>query len=330
MRRRAELYHSSLNPYITIILPVYNSEKTISNSVKSILDQSYPYFELIIIDDGSTDNTATIVKRIEDPRIRFYLKDHMGPGPQRNYGLKKAKYDFIAFMDADDYSYQDRLSVQISYLLKNREVKILGSRGYFINSRSLKLSHFDVPLTFDKIKYFLPVFCPIITPSILLQKDVFEVVGEFSNTLKPGTDHEWLLRAATKNIHIENLDSRLIGIRLSDRSYTMENKGLVDSIMLSRGKKFLISEFREPSIKNYHYYFRMGLINYYYGPFIKAKKYFLKCCELEPSKIHILLRYLIPIVFLGENTIKKLRKKNISNYINYFLNKFGFQTSFSS
>lgn len=87
---------------ISIIIAVYNSEKTILRAIKSILNQSYKNIELIVIDDGSTDNTLEEINKIEDSRIIVASQKNLGPGAARNYGIKLAKGDFIAFCDADD------------------------------------------------------------------------------------------------------------------------------------------------------------------------------------------------------------------------------------
>lgn len=89
--------------FISVIIPVYNSEKFIKNSIKSLLNQSLKKFEVIIIDDGSTDNTVNIIKSFNNPKIKiFFLKKNYGPATARNLGLKKAKGKYIFFLDSDD------------------------------------------------------------------------------------------------------------------------------------------------------------------------------------------------------------------------------------
>ncbi|MBK7981678.1 MAG: glycosyltransferase family 2 protein [Ignavibacteriae bacterium] len=94
---------------ISVLLPVYNGEKYLSQSIKSILNQTFRDFEFIIVDDGSIDNTEKIVSSFHDTRIKYIKKDHTGLADTLNYGLKLANYDWVARMDADDISLPNRL-----------------------------------------------------------------------------------------------------------------------------------------------------------------------------------------------------------------------------
>lgn len=94
---------------LSVIIPLYNKELAIYNTVKSVLEQTYPNFELIIVDDGSTDNSSTIVQTFEDNRIKFFHKENGGASSARNFGVKYAKGDWIAFLDADDTYYPNTL-----------------------------------------------------------------------------------------------------------------------------------------------------------------------------------------------------------------------------
>lgn len=93
----------SNNKLISVIIPLYNKEKSVSNSVQSVLNQTYNNFELIIVDDGSTDNSFNIVDRIKDSRIRLYQKSNGGVSSARNFGITHAKSNLISFLDADDF-----------------------------------------------------------------------------------------------------------------------------------------------------------------------------------------------------------------------------------
>ncbi len=105
----------------SIVMPTYNSSKTITRSIKSVLNQTYGDFELIIIDDGSTDNTIEICKWFEknDDRVVVYSRVNKGPGAARNYGIKKCTGDYIAFLDSDDYYEVDYLEI-INNIVKGK------------------------------------------------------------------------------------------------------------------------------------------------------------------------------------------------------------------
>src|SRR5574344_2444204 len=91
------------NIYFSVVIPLYNKATSITSTIQSVLAQSYAYFEIVIIDDGSTDNSVQNVKLIDDRRIRLISKQNGGVSSARNVGIQNAKYDDIAFLDADDY-----------------------------------------------------------------------------------------------------------------------------------------------------------------------------------------------------------------------------------
>ncbi|MDA9321681.1 glycosyltransferase family 2 protein [Gammaproteobacteria bacterium] len=117
----------------SIIVPTYNSEKTVYNTILSILNQDYYDFELIVVDNNSLDSTKLIVESFKDTRISFHLIDNKGmPAISRNYGISIAKFDFIAFCDSDDTWEHNKLSMCLGYIEKGfnfiaHDVKLIGS-----------------------------------------------------------------------------------------------------------------------------------------------------------------------------------------------------------
>src|ERR1044071_9472053 len=95
----------------SIIMPVYNREGIVEQTIQSVLRQSYRDYELIIVDDGSTDNTEEVIKNISDEKISYYKIKNSERGAARNFGVKKAKNDYVAFLDSDDLLYPHHLSV---------------------------------------------------------------------------------------------------------------------------------------------------------------------------------------------------------------------------
>lgn len=102
--------------FFSIIVPTYNRATFIEKTIRSILAQTYPHFEIIIADDGSKDNTEAVVKNIGDPRIHYYLKDNGERGAARNFGIAKAKGDFITFIDSDDVLYPHHFEEAVKLL----------------------------------------------------------------------------------------------------------------------------------------------------------------------------------------------------------------------
>ncbi|HYM65449.1 MAG TPA: glycosyltransferase family 2 protein [Candidatus Sulfotelmatobacter sp.] len=141
-------------PLISVILPVHNSATTLAESVSSILNQTYKDFEIVAIDDFSKDNSLSVLKGLKkkNKKLRVYKNvKRYGIGITLNRALKKAKGNYITFMDSDDISSPNRLKKQLNFLLNNKEVVAVGSQVTFIDERSKKIGRSDFPTENDLI-----------------------------------------------------------------------------------------------------------------------------------------------------------------------------------
>ena len=128
------------HPLVSIILPAYNAGLKLSTSVNSIINQSISDWELIILDDGSSDNSLEYIKSLNDPRILIYQDGlNRGLAYRLNQGILLAKAAFIARMDADDISFPYRLELQLNCLLKNSEIDLVSSRALVFNNSDLSI-----------------------------------------------------------------------------------------------------------------------------------------------------------------------------------------------
>ena len=107
---------------VSIIMPVYNAEKYISRTINSVLNQTYEDFELIMVDDGSTDKGEEVIRKFTDPRVRFFVNDAEDKGAYsaRNFGIRKAAGEYIAFLDSDDIWLKDKLEKTLDFMKKNK------------------------------------------------------------------------------------------------------------------------------------------------------------------------------------------------------------------
>ena len=122
------------NPVITIAMPVYNCESFILDSIKSIINQTFSNWELIIINDNSSDSTSKILNNIEDPRIRIYNNNERnGLAYCLNFCISLSNSEFFARMDGDDIMFNKRLELQYNYLIENTDVDIVGSNALIID-----------------------------------------------------------------------------------------------------------------------------------------------------------------------------------------------------
>lgn len=118
------------NPKISVVVPLYNKEKSIARTIESILNQTLKDFELVIVDDGSTDNSVDIVRNFNDERIVFIQQKNAGPGAARNTGVRNAKADWVVFLDADDENLPDSLEFFEKMINEHPEADIIDTGKY--------------------------------------------------------------------------------------------------------------------------------------------------------------------------------------------------------
>lgn len=162
-------------PLISIIMPAYNCEKFIMEAITSVIEQTYKSWELIVIDDGSKDNTVSIIKELsnKDDRIRFYInEENKGVSATRNRGISLANGDWIAFLDSDDMWKKDKLHKQVASL-KDKKAEFIFTGSSFINELgSFYQGILEVP---DKVAYKnLRTHNVISCSSVLIKKSFFE------------------------------------------------------------------------------------------------------------------------------------------------------------
>lgn len=116
-------------PYFSIVVPCYNRADIIRETIHAILQQQYQDFELLLVDDGSRDNTAEMVATIDDPRVKYFYKQNGERGAARNYGAQQARGRYINFFDSDDEMYPNHLQVVKNYLAEHGEVEVVHT-GY--------------------------------------------------------------------------------------------------------------------------------------------------------------------------------------------------------
>jgi glycosyltransferase involved in cell wall biosynthesis len=210
-------------PLVSIIIPVYNSAAYIEDSLCSALEQDYENKEIIVIDDGSTDSTPTILRRFED-RITILTQRNAGPGVARNHGLKYAKGTYVAFLDADDCWVPGKLRLQVRYLEQHPEVAAVYSR--WMRWHPNTDGNFSYPTMPPLVPpssivsedsgwmYSRLLFeCRLLTSTVILRRSVIEEVGLFDEGLLRGQDYDYWLRLSRLS-QIHKLDHELALYRI--------------------------------------------------------------------------------------------------------------------
>lgn len=185
-------------PAISVIMPAYNAGATIADSIKSVQGQSLQNWELIIIDDGSTDNTVQVASKLAsaDPRICIIQRPNRGPSVARNKGADLARGFILAFLDADDFWAPERLTGMLKAFRDRPKAGVLFSRTRFIDARSLKPGTLTPHHTRLEAADLMAENALCSTSNIVCRKDVFEASGGFTAGLNYAEDQDWLLRVA--------------------------------------------------------------------------------------------------------------------------------------
>jgi glycosyltransferase involved in cell wall biosynthesis len=212
-------------PKVTVLMSAYNSGQYIKEAIESILDQSFSDLEFLIFDDGSTDDTAKIVKEHEkkDSRIKaFYKEKNEGmPGMMRNLneGMKLAQGQYIARMDADDISLPERLGTEVEFLDSNPDIFLVGTAAINIDEQGRPLSTFR-PVTDPKqLKERLEKVASIYNPTIMFRTGS----GLEYIPLKAAEDYHFCLMALKKGLKLANLSGILLHYRILPPSLSHGN-----------------------------------------------------------------------------------------------------------
>ena len=212
--------------YISVVLSTYNEEKYIAKSIQSILDQTYPYFEFIIVNDGSTDSTLQIVKSFSDPRIVVIDKPNSGLPDSLNKGIESAKYDWIARMDGDDIATPDRFERQVSYIKDDSGV--IGGQFISINEMGNPISGkvSNKPLTYAKCRYALLFgMSPLAHPTVLVKKELLIKYGGYDVNFRAAQDVE-LWSRLVPFVKIINIPDQILYYRQHTNNITNKRKDL--------------------------------------------------------------------------------------------------------
>ena len=189
---------------VSVLMTIFNAEKYLKYSIRSILKQSYKNWELIIIDDNSGDGSKKIVKMFKNKKIRyFFLKNKLGRPKALNFGLKKCKGKYLAILDADDISYESRLSDQIKYLKNNKGISLLGSWAIKINENGKALNKIITTQNIEQIKQIMIFKNIIIHSSIIFHKKILEKIRNYPTKLIYMQDYGFILNVMKRhNIYI--------------------------------------------------------------------------------------------------------------------------------
>jgi glycosyltransferase involved in cell wall biosynthesis len=215
---------------VTVLMPAYNAARYISEAICSVLSQTFADFELLIINDGSTDETQNIIGHFTDKRIVLINKIHQGISQALNTGLKNAKGKYIARFDADDICFPERLEKQVNFLEKHPEYVLTGSDAKYILETGEFLFDFKcIAHSHEEIMQKLYFYCPFIHSSVMYKKNAVTQSGGYPEHAHQFEDYLLWIRLA-KSGKLFNIPEALIKVRFNPASVTIDEKW--------RGKNF--------------------------------------------------------------------------------------------
>lgn len=190
---------------ISVVVPLYNKQESISNTIKSVLDQSFQDFEIVVVDDGSTDESAIKVNNIQDPRIRLISQNNQGVSAARNKGIKEAKYEWIAFLDGDDLWEKNHLEEITKMMNIYPDDKVFVTSFEYSDNRRL-FKHERNNSIYRVESYFKEAIDEILvwTSIIVVNKNCFSEVGLFKEYLKRGEDVDLWARLAKRFLIVKS------------------------------------------------------------------------------------------------------------------------------
>ena len=203
-----EFIDPNFNPLISVIIPVFNGEKFIKYLLEQLNTQLYTHFEIIVVDDGSTDSSAQIIQTFS--HVNYFYQENAGPAAAKNSGLKLAKGAFIAFLDCDDLWSETHLSSLIQHFKANDELSIVEG---LIQELTLNNQEFEVTAS--------PHFnCSF--GSCIVRKTVFDTIGCFDEELIYCEDVDWFTRAWENNVLKKRIPAVSLYCRRHESNITLD------------------------------------------------------------------------------------------------------------
>lgn len=302
---------------ISVLMPAYNCGKYIAQSIKSILNQTYSDFEFIIIDDGSTDDTESIINNSKDKRIQFYKTEHKGTASALNYGVSKASGDWIARIDADDLNVPERLEKQVLFLNENPEYNAVSSWSVYFNNSGKILFPLREPVEHSDIYEYLKLHNPLNQSGLIMQKELLEK-NKFNEDFTKYEDFELIFRIRDE-ARFYNIPEFLVFTRLRSDSKTnsMNDEQMYD-VLYNHSFKNLVGA--KSKGRSFYWATNIAWINYFYGDKKDARKYLYNSFSWKNVTAYILTflpaglfnrfingrwRYRLGAMFINKSAFKK-------------------------
>jgi len=294
------------NPTVSVIIPTYNRAHLVGRAIRSVLNQTYQDFELIVVDDASTDNTEEVIRSFDDNRIRYIRHDeNKGAAAARNTGIRAARGWYIAFQDSDDEWMPTKLEKQIK-ALENAPAKVgvVYTDMWRIYSGKKKYWHSPIIAPQDGIIYEEALDWRVMGIGIgtaVIKRECFDRAGLFDERLPRYIDFELFVRLS-KYCCFYQINEPLVNYYASPRSISFSNEASIKALMLLVEKYF--EDMDKKSLAKYYYL--IGHLSYQNGNVEQGRSYLVSAVRLYPLGIKYLVAAFTSL--FGVNAYNKLRK----------------------
>ena len=303
------------DPKVSVIIPTFNRAQYIAAAIESVLNQTYKDFEIIVVDDGSNDNTREVLEAFMN-RIKYIYKKNAGTASARNVGIKNAQGEYIAFLDSDDLFLPKKLEIQVPILDKHPEIGFVYSDSFYFKgkSRCSVLMRSIRPSSDGRILNRLFMNTNIIPGSLLFRKVCFEKVGLFDESLQFNEDTDMLFRISIQyKAYFSGYPSAMYRVHLHSKSKNWE--GLMKSLLISSER--LLRDYPEVKrqlgrnvdkrLASIKYSLALACINN--NKFSKAKEQFFSSFTLyQRPKVYFCILILSMHKILGNVLLKSIFK----------------------
>jgi len=238
-------------PYFSIVMPVYNKEKFVAKTIESVLSQTFTDYELIIVNDGSTDQSEAEILAFKDNRIQYFSKKNEGVAFSRNFGIEKATADYICFLDADDFWHPTFLETINRYSSELPKQKVFATAIEIETKNKCFPARYSIPKTsdFEIVNFFdaSQKECVLWTSSVCIHKSVFEKIGTFDTKIKHGEDTELWIRIGLQFpiVFIHKILTRYV---YDDKSISRNLNYFFEQYTFD---KYAVEEKKNPTLKKY-------------------------------------------------------------------------------
>jgi len=276
-------------PEISVIIPAYNSADYIGEAIRSALAQTYTNFEIIVVDDGSTDATPEIVREFGH-EVTYIRQENGGAASARNHGIRVAKGEFIAFLDADDTWLPDKLEKQITLFKNDPELGMVFTENYLFDEEGIYCDSLDKKerLMSGDLAQSIFMNSGVATPTVMVRSEVFRKLGTFEESLTQSEDDNMWIRI-TSNYKGTLIDEPLVKIREHKGRISHDHVKLFDSIlqsisMLQSQYGEAVQKKIEPVLKKKIslVLFDRGHAQFDMGDYSRARRSFLESIKTKP------------------------------------------------